>query len=70
MIQLLPCGTPTLQSTSTGNWTRPDNVFGTEHLADVIVSCDTNPGQRGPRTDHVPIQLILEFDTAKTQDEP
>jgi hypothetical protein len=23
MIQLLPCGTPTLQSSSTGNWTRP-----------------------------------------------
>ncbi|KAG2036496.1 hypothetical protein BDR03DRAFT_865928 [Suillus americanus] len=70
MIQLLPCGTPTLQSTSTGNWTRPANIFGTEQLVDAVISCNTNPSQRGPRADHIPIQLTLEFDTAKAKDEP
>ncbi|KAG2051759.1 hypothetical protein BDR06DRAFT_889056, partial [Suillus hirtellus] len=70
MLQLLPCGIPTLQSTSTGNWTRPDNVFGTERLAEVVISCNTDPGQRGPRTDHVPIQLVLDLRAAKTNDTP
>jgi endonuclease/exonuclease/phosphatase family metal-dependent hydrolase len=42
MLQLLPQGIPTLQSTSTGNWTRLDNVFGTEHTVDAVITCDTN----------------------------
>lgn len=70
MLQLLPCGIPTLQSTSTGNWTRPDNVFGTELLLDTIVSCETAPELRGPKTDHVPILLTLELETPRATNEP
>lgn len=65
MLQLLPCDIPTLQSTSTGNWTRPDNVFGTEYLRDAIISCNTDPVSHGPRTDHVPILTILDLETPR-----
>lgn len=70
MLQLLPCGIPTLQANNTGNWTRPDNVLGTETIVDSLISCDTDPSQRGPRTDHVPILLTLELDTSKLSTEP
>lgn len=69
MVQLLPCGIPTLQASSTGNWTRPDNVFGTEHLLDAVVSCDTAPDLRGPKTDHLPILLTLDLVVPQTTPE-
>jgi hypothetical protein len=69
MVQLLPCGIPTLQASSTGNWTCPDNVFGTEHLLDAVVSCDTAPDLRGPKTDHLPILLTLDLVVPQTTPE-
>ena len=62
MVQALPKDIPTLQSSSTGNWTRPDNVFCTDHSTETITSCTTDPGQRGPRTDHVPILTVLNLE--------
>lgn len=62
MVQALPKDIPTLQSSSTGNWTRPDNVFCTDHSTEAITSCTTDPGQRGPRTDHVPILTVLDLE--------
>lgn len=70
MIQLLPCGIPTLQSLATGNWTRPDNILGTELLLDAVISCNTDPSQQGPKTDHVPIKLILELETPRAAEVP
>jgi ribonuclease HI len=61
MIMMLPKGLPTLQSSSSKNWTRPDNVFCTDHTGESFISCTTNPALRGPATDHVPILSILEF---------
>jgi endonuclease/exonuclease/phosphatase family metal-dependent hydrolase len=66
MIQLLPLGIPTLQSTSSKNWTRPDNVFGMEHTNNTLIECTTDPSQRDPCTDHVPIITILELTIPKT----
>ena len=43
MVMVLPWHTPTLQSMSTKNWTRVDNVFCTDNLESAVVSCDTNP---------------------------
>lgn len=60
LVQVLPKGTPTLQSSSTGNWTRPDNVFCTEAALEDVVECDASPENRGPNTDHVPILTSLE----------
>jgi hypothetical protein len=51
----LPPKRPTLRAHSTGNWTRPDNVWCTSHTSDLFIKCDTNPGLQGPITDHLPI---------------
>ncbi|KAG2061008.1 hypothetical protein BDR06DRAFT_864796, partial [Suillus hirtellus] len=59
-----------LQSTSTSNWTQPDNVFGTEHLIDAIISCDMDPSMHGPKTDHIPILTILELEAPRIKLEP
>ena len=56
----LPPQIPTLQAFSTGNWTRPDNVWCSSHTADLFTKCDTNPQSRGPNTDHVPIHMSLD----------
>jgi len=61
----LPPGRPTLQALSTGNWTRPDNVWCTSHTLDLLIHCDTDPGLRGPNTDHIPILTV--FDTPITR---
>ncbi|KAG2031363.1 hypothetical protein BDR03DRAFT_813030, partial [Suillus americanus] len=66
----LPCGIPTLQANSTSNWTRPDNVLGTETIVDSLISCDTDPSQCSPRMDHVPILLILELEMLKSSTKP
>ncbi|KAG2076436.1 hypothetical protein BDR04DRAFT_947760, partial [Suillus decipiens] len=57
----LPHGTPTLQASSTGNWTHPDNVFGTKNILNAIVSCNMIPDLYGPKTDHLPILLTLDL---------
>jgi hypothetical protein len=62
----LPKDKPTLQSTSSGNWTRPDNVFCTAHTLDSFTLCNTAPRRRPPCTDHVPIFSILDFDIPHT----
>ncbi|OJA16795.1 hypothetical protein AZE42_13675, partial [Rhizopogon vesiculosus] len=52
------------------NWTRPDNVFGTEQLLDAILTCTTTPELKGPKTDHVPILLTLALETPQINEEP
>jgi len=61
MTQALPKDIPTLQSSSTGNWTRPDNVFCTEHMLDPLTLCNTDPENRGPNTDHLPVLTKLDM---------
>jgi hypothetical protein len=70
LIQILPKNIPTLQSTSTDNWTRPDNVFGTEQLLEAVVTCDTDPSLRGPYTDHIPIHLTLNLEVMQADSSP
>ena len=38
----LPPYIPTLQAFSTGNWTRPDNMWCTSHTMDLFVKCTTD----------------------------
>ncbi|KIK37437.1 hypothetical protein CY34DRAFT_92729, partial [Suillus luteus UH-Slu-Lm8-n1] len=52
---------------SSGNWTRPDNVFGSAHTLDSFISCNTAPRRRPPCTDHVPILSNLALDWDKFQ---
>ena len=70
LTQLLPKDIPTLQSTSSRNWTRPDNVFATEHTCLSLISCNTNPEGRGPNTDHVPIITVLDMSTLESSNTP
>ncbi|KIK16754.1 hypothetical protein PISMIDRAFT_112780 [Pisolithus microcarpus 441] len=61
MTQLLPKNIPTLQASSSRNWTRPDNVFGTEVTAEQVTSCETSPQDHRPNTDHLPILTQIDL---------
>ena len=61
----LPPFIPTLCAHSTGNWTRPDNVWCSSHTTELIIKCNTNPGLQGPRTDHLPILSVLDISLAR-----
>ena len=57
----LPKDLPTWVAWDDGNWTRPDNVFCSANTMDVLVQCTTVPGDKHARTDHVPIDTILDL---------
>lgn len=40
MTQILPKDILTLQSSSTWNWTCPDNIFCTEHTSEILLACN------------------------------
>jgi hypothetical protein len=46
---------------TTGNWTRPDNIFASANMEQLIVRCDTDTWLRGPGTDHVPILTVIDL---------
>ena len=66
----LPPRILTLQALATGNWTHPDNVWCTGHSTDLFTKCDTDPGLRGPTTDHLPILSMLDFPLLRTPPKP
>ncbi|KZV70473.1 hypothetical protein PENSPDRAFT_559635, partial [Peniophora sp. CONT] len=66
----LPAGIPTLQLGRTRQWHRPDNVWCSSNLVGTITTCDTDPANRGPNTDHVPILTTLEIPLEKRPPEP
>lgn len=70
MVMALPKGVPTLQLLNSKNWTRPDNVFCTEQTLDLFIRCETDPSNRGPKTDHVPILSVLDLATMRAAPEP
>ena len=70
LTQILPRNKPTLQSSSSKNWTRPDNVFCTEHTCSTLVSCDTDPDRRGPNTNHLPILTQFDMSLAQAEQTP
>ena len=59
MTQILPKDIPTLQSSSTQNWTCLDNMFCTEHTSELLLTCNTVPEKQGPKTDHLPILTVF-----------
>lgn len=68
--QALPKGMLILQSASTRNWTCPDNVLCTDHTLETFIMCKTNPALRGPKTDHIPIQSVLELTVPRVTKDP
>ncbi|EIW85809.1 hypothetical protein CONPUDRAFT_118739, partial [Coniophora puteana RWD-64-598 SS2] len=70
MVMALPKDLPTLCSLSTGNYTRPDNVFCTEHTAQCVVSCEVLTDRKLLRTDHFLIATCIDFRLARDTEEP
>jgi len=70
MAMLLPKDLPTLESMTTKNWTRPDNVFSSVNLEDKIMCCTTDPQLQGPGTDHVPILTAFELPVGRVAAPP
>ena len=66
----LPPNIPTLQAFSTGNWTRPDNVWCTSHTTNLFTKCITDPGTRAPNTDHMPIHSELDLRIQRNAPKP
>src|SRR6201996_1194005 len=58
---MLPPEIPTLQALATGNHTRTDNVFASDTISDLFISCNTAPERRPTRTDHYPILIELDI---------
>lgn len=70
MDMALPEGIPTLESTSTKNYTRVDNVWTNEEFLDNIITCDTIPELRPPYTDHIPIECTIDISPSRNVDIP
>ncbi|KAI0028230.1 hypothetical protein K488DRAFT_33865, partial [Vararia minispora EC-137] len=54
-------GIPTLQHSVTKHWSRPDNVWISSRLLELVTFCNTLPDQRGPATDHLPIITLIDI---------
>jgi hypothetical protein len=68
MQMVLRPGINTLESTSSKNYTRPDNVWASDELTQNIIRCDVLPGERPVCTDHLPI--ITTIDISPTRFDP
>jgi len=70
MQMALRPGVNTLESTSSKNYTRPDNVWVSDELTQHITQCDVLPGERPICTDHLPIITILDISPTRTVPTP
>jgi hypothetical protein len=61
MKMTLPKDIPTLEQSRTKNWTRPDNVFASEDIAQAFLECNTAPDKRPPLADHLPIMSVIDI---------
>ncbi|KAF8998477.1 hypothetical protein BDZ89DRAFT_887255, partial [Hymenopellis radicata] len=66
----LPANIPTLQALASGNYTRVDNVFISEHLLMTVIQCTTEPERRPVKTDHLPIVLTLDLNIEQADESP
>jgi hypothetical protein len=65
LTMALPKGINTLE-TAHGNWTRPDNVFMSHEILDLVVICNIAPEYRPVHADHLPIRIRLDVGVEKT----
>ena len=70
LVMALPKGLPTLQAMNTKNWTCVDNVFMSEELTGLLISCNTAPNLRSPGTDHVPILTVVDTGIPRVAPKP
>ena len=62
----LPSGLPTHKHSVTKRWSRLDQVFLSDHSANILTACDTLPEERGISTDHIPILTEINLAIAQT----
>jgi endonuclease/exonuclease/phosphatase family metal-dependent hydrolase len=55
MQMVLPKGVPTLQHMRSKRYSRPDNVFSTPGIEDLVIKCEVDASIRPTSTDHFPI---------------
>ncbi|KAF8588947.1 hypothetical protein K439DRAFT_1333892 [Ramaria rubella] len=70
MQMSLPKHIPTLSAMSTGNFTRPNNVFTSSSISNLIISCSSLPEQHPTCTDHFPIVMILDLSIPLQDESP
>jgi ribonuclease HI/endonuclease/exonuclease/phosphatase family metal-dependent hydrolase len=63
---VLPKGIPTLQHMVTKRYSRPDNVFSTSGLTELITICEVVPEIRPVSTDHFPIVTNVQLPQRRT----
>ena len=69
MLLALPKGIPTLQASS-GNWTRPDNMWRCNTVDDPVLRSDVVPAIWPPLADHLPIITILDLPIPRSSSPP
>jgi hypothetical protein len=62
---ILPKDIPTLRAYGTGNYTRPDNVFCSNELADHMIYCNTEPARKPVNTDHMPVITVFDLEVLR-----
>lgn len=65
-----PKGIPTLQHMVTKRYSRPNNVFNTAGLTDLITKCEVDPTLRPTSTDHFPILTNISLPQERTDTPP
>jgi len=66
----LPKSLPTLHAMSSGNYTRPNNVFVSSSLSAPMVYCNMVPDERPARSDHMPIVMVLNMAPTTQTEKP
>ncbi|KAK7015692.1 Endonuclease/exonuclease/phosphatase [Favolaschia claudopus] len=67
---VLRAGTLTHESAAHKTWNTLDLVFTSSDISDSVIFCDTLPDLRLPKSDHLPILEILDFELLRVPDTP
>src|ERR1700678_538876 len=70
LVMALPKEIPTLQHMVTGRYSRPDNVFSTAGISDLITRCEVTPSLRPTSTDHFPIVTNIMLPQERVENTP
>jgi ribonuclease HI len=70
LVMALPKGVPTLKHMASGRYSRPDNVFSTTGISDLITRCEVVPSLRPTSTDHFPIVTNIQLPQERVDHPP
>jgi Endonuclease-reverse transcriptase len=70
MEMTLPKGVPTLQHMRSKRYSRPDNVFSSSRLQDLVTKCEVEPSLRLTSTNHFPVVTHIFLPQERTNTPP